>query len=72
VFRPVPDRWIVVRHVENGRFSRQTLASGQLKRDSIGIRDVKPDPGYIPLTVVTTVHPFFADYQQHNTGVFSF
>lgn len=36
------------------------------------IGDVKPDPGYIPLTVVTTGNPFFANYQQHNTGVFSF
>ncbi|KAF3393216.1 hypothetical protein DPV78_010081 [Talaromyces pinophilus] len=38
------------------------------------IKDVAPSrsSSYIPLTVVTTGSPFFADYQQHNTGVFSF
>lgn len=134
VFRSVPDRWIVVRVVENGEFSRQTLSSDrQLTRTPINppsgggskvfviesnrvrhieeispdddlltstsayidpskpldqqgeiflgcswslqdwIKSATPDPSsYIPLTVVTTGNPFFADYQQHNTGVFSF
>lgn len=39
MFRPVPDRWIVVRLVENARFSCQTLSSGQLKRDPFEYRD---------------------------------
>lgn len=45
VFRAVPDRWIVVRLVENAKVSCQTLSSsGQLERDSFEYGD-PPPPG---------------------------
>ncbi|KAL1878934.1 hypothetical protein Plec18167_004229 [Paecilomyces lecythidis] len=136
-FRPVPDRWIVVRHTfaDGGRYRRSRpgpygnrdyednvpgservkvfVVESNLVRSidqipptddllattspyvdpSIPLEqqgemflgrtvalhdwdgDVKTDPlatGYIPLTVMRTANPYFADYQQHNSSVFSF